>query len=171
MKRFISLVALTIGLLMIFDSCAVGRRKDVVIAYEHLNADASFKQFKKATKTNQVAVAQSAGRKTTRKALEYSVKQFKKATTPNQIEILSALVRRANYEYLKCQTIDDLYAVKEQLDLIKFYNENADQKSITVTNDIRKLDNSITQTEAEFKGEKVIEGSRTIYRDRGQEMR
>ena len=80
MKRFISLVALTIGLLMIFDSCAVGRRKDVVIAYEHLNADASFKQFKKATKTN-------------------------------QIEILSALVRRANDEYLKCQTIDDLYAV------------------------------------------------------------
>ena len=140
MKRFISLVALTIGLLMIFDSCAVGRRKDVVIAYEHLNADASFKQFKKATKTN-------------------------------QIEILSALVRRANDEYLKCQTIEDLYAVKEQLDLIKFYNENADQKSITVTNDIRTLDNSITQTEAEFKGEKVIEGSRTIYRDRGQEMR
>ena len=140
MKRFISLVALAIGLLMIFDSCAIGRRKDVVIAYEQLNADASYKQFKKATKTN-------------------------------QIEILTALVRRANDEYLKCQTIDDLYAVKEQLDLIKFYNENADQKSITVTNDIRKLDNSITQSEAEFKGEKVIEGSRTIYRDRGQEMR
>ena len=140
MKRFISLAALAIGLLMIFDSCAIGRRKDVVIAYEQLNADASYKQFKKATKTN-------------------------------QIEILTALVRRANDEYLKCQTIDDLYAVKEQLDLIKFYNENADQKSITVTNDIRKLDNSITQSEAEFKGEKVIEGSRTIYRDRGQEMR
>jgi hypothetical protein len=139
MKKFLSIVALTLGLLMVFDSCAVGRRKDVVIAYEQLSADASFKQFKKATKTN-------------------------------QIEILTALVRRANEEYLKCQTIDDLYELKEQLDLIKFYNENADQKSITVTNDIRKLDNSITQTEAEFKGQKVIEGNRTLYRDRGQEM-
>ena len=138
MKRIFSIIALFLGLLMILDSCASGRRKDVVISYEQLSADASFKQFKKATKTN-------------------------------QIENLTALVRRANEDYLKCQTIEDLYTVKEQLDLIKFYNDNADQKSITVTNEIRKLEHAITQTEAEFKGQKVIEGSRSYYSDHGQE--
>jgi len=138
MKKIISVIALTLGILMVFDFDANAQlfsRKDVVVSYEHLSADASFKQFKKANKTN-------------------------------QIEILNSLIRRANEEYLKCKTIDDLYAVKEQLELIKFYNSEAKQKSITVTNDIRRLDNEITQTEAEFKGEKVIEGTRDIYINR-----
>lgn len=143
MKRFFSLIALSLGLLMIFnvdaDAQLFGGRKDVVISYEHLSADASFKQFKKANKSN-------------------------------QIEILNALVRRANEEYLNCKTIDDLYAVKEQLELIKFYSNEAKQKSISVTNDIRRLDNSISQAEAEFKGETLIEGTRTHYRNKGQEM-
>lgn len=143
MKRFFSVIALSLGLLMISGVDANAQlfgRKDVVISYEHLNADASFKQFKK-------------------------------ARWQNQHEILNSLVRRANDEFLKCQTIDDLYAVKEQLELIKFYNDNSKQVSITVTNDIRKLDNSITQAEAEFKGETVIEGSRRHYIDKGQDLR
>jgi hypothetical protein len=140
MKRIITMVAVAVATLFI-SSCATAgviTRNDVHISYEQISTDASFKQFKKATKAN-------------------------------QIEILNFLVSRANEEYLKCETIDDLYSVKEQLDIIKFYNNNAKQKSISVTNAIRKLDTQITQAEADYKKEVVIEGTRDYYRDHGQE--
>lgn len=143
MKRIITMVAVAVAALLIssFDSAAIGPRNDVHLAYEQISTDASFKQFKKATKAN-------------------------------QIEILNFLVARANEEYLDCETMDDLYAVREQLDIIKFYNNNAKQKSIAVTNAIRKLDTQIVQAEAAYKKEVVIEGkdSRTYYQDRGQEL-
>ena len=141
MKRIITMVAVAVATLFL-SSCATAgviTRNDVHISYEQISTDASFKQFKKATKAN-------------------------------QIEILNFLVSRANEEYLKCETIDDLYNVKEQLDIIKFYNNNAKQKSISVTNAIRKLDTQITQAEADYKKEVWIEGTRTQYQDRGQDL-
>lgn len=139
MKRFILIFATTFAAIVLtsFTACA-GLRNDVVIAYDQIHNDASLKQFKKATKVN-------------------------------QIEILNYLVTCANKEYIACQTIDDLYNVKEQLEIIKFYNNTAKQKSISVTNSIRKLDNEITQAEAIYKKEAIIEGSRTHYQDRGQD--
>ena len=105
----------------------------------------------------------------TRNDVHISYEQISTDASFNQIEILNFLVSRANEEYLKCETIDDLYNVKEQLDIIKFYNNNAKQKSISVTNAIRKLDTQITQAEADYKKEVVIEGTRDYYRDHGQE--
>jgi hypothetical protein len=144
MKRILTIVVVALIAAIILPVSATAgplkKRNDVHLSYEQISTDASFKQFKKATKSN-------------------------------QIEILHFLVSRANEEYLKCQTIEDLYNVKEQLDIIKFYNETAKQKSIAVTNAIRKLDNQITQSEAEYKKEVIIEGTRTHYRDRGQELK
>ena len=99
------------------------------------------------------------------------LKQFKKANKANQIEILNILVDRANKEYLNCQTIDDLHEVQEQLELIKFYNNVAKQKSIAVTNAIRKLDNQIKETEEEYKKKTIIDATRnqTYYQDKGQD--
>ena len=134
MKRFTAIMVAIAAMFMA--SCAT--YNDVVVTYEQLPLDASFKQFKKATKTN-------------------------------QIEILNYLVTRANEEYLKCKTIDDLYNVKECLNMIKFYNNEAKQKSIAVTNAIRKLDSEILQTEAIYKNESYVDASRTNYQNKGQE--
>ncbi len=134
MKRFTAIMVAIAAMFMA--SCAT--YNDVVVTYEQLPLDASFKQFKKATKTN-------------------------------QIEILNYLVSRANEEYLKCKTIDDLYNVKEGLNMIKFYNNEAKQKSISVTNAIRKLDSEILQTEAIYKKESYVDASRTNYQNKGQE--
>lgn len=134
MKRFTAIMVAIAAMFMA--SCAT--YNDIVVTYEQLPLDASFKQFKKATKTN-------------------------------QIEILNYLVSRANEEYLKCKTIDDLYNVKESLNMIKFYNNEAKQKSIAVTNAIRKLDSEILQTEAIYKNESYVDASRTNYQNKGQE--
>lgn len=142
MKKFISVVAFVIASFLVFDSCAsaqIGRKKDVVIVYEQLSLDASFKQFKKATKAC-------------------------------QLENLNNLMARANEEYYKCKTIEDVYKLRDQLELIKFYNNNADQKSISVTNAIVTLDRKIVDVEAAYKEEKVIHlGGREYYSGRGQD--
>ena len=135
MKRFTAIMVAIAAMFMA--SCAT--YNDIVVTFEQLPLDASFKQFKKATKTN-------------------------------QIEILNYLVTRANEEYLKCKTIDDLYNVKEGLNMIKFYNNEAKQKSIAVTNAIRKLDSEILQTEAIYKNESYVDASRTNYQNKGQEF-
>ena len=136
MKR---IIAIAIAALFIFAGDANAQsRNDVIVPYEQLALDASFKQFQKASKAN-------------------------------QIEILNYLVSRANEEYLKCKNIDDLYNVKEGLNMIKFYNNEAKQKSIAVTNAIRKLDSEILQTEAIYKNESYVDASRTNYQNKGQE--
>jgi hypothetical protein len=139
MKRFTAILVALVAMFTFAGEANAQSRNDVVIPYEHLSLDASFKQFKKASKVN-------------------------------QIEILTYLVSRANEEYLKCTTLDDLYTVKENLETIKFYNRYAKQASIAVANAIRKLDRDIIQTEAEIKGISHIDrGTSASYIDRGQD--
>lgn len=138
MKKFFVICLAFAMTTICFASCGVAR-KDVHLAYNQITTDASFKQFLKATKVN-------------------------------QIEILNFLVKEANQAYLDCETIEELYDVKEHLQIIKHFNNNAKQKSMSVTHEIRVLDNKITQTEAEYKKDIVIEGSRTDYWNKGQEL-
>ena len=126
MKKFFVLCLAVAMTALSFTSCGIGR-KDVHLAYNQITTDASFKQFLKATKVN-------------------------------QIEILNFLVAEANQAYLDCQTIEELYNVKEHLQIIKHFNNNAKQKSMSVTHAIRVLDNKITQTEAEYKKDVVLKG-------------
>ena len=140
MKRFLSLAI--VGLLLFsFSATASGFRKDVVIIWEQLGQDASFKQFKKANKINQQ-------------------------------EILTALLARANEEYYKCKTLDDIYDLREKLQIIRFYNERAKQEFITVTNGINTLNRKLIDVEANYKKTKVILNSRDAdnYSGWGQEL-
>lgn len=89
-------------------------------------------------------------------ALDATFRYFKRANKANQIEILNHLVTRANEEYLECKTIEDLYYLKEQVGVIKFYNSHAKKPSIATSNALTRLDRKITQTEAEYKKAKVI---------------
>lgn len=140
MKKIITIIATAIFACACASLASAQIRKDVVITPDQAHLDASFKQFKKASKSN-------------------------------QIEILNYLVDCANEAYLDCKTIEDLYDVKEQMNVIKFYNSHAKQNSITIVNAIRKLDNKITQTEAAYKKAKVIDrGTATYYQDYGQEL-
>ena len=99
-------------------------------------------------------------------------KQFRKANKQNQAEILTNLVDQAENEYKHCESIDDLYDVKENLEIIKFWINRADQKFIAITKRIRTLDRNIDDTIAEVKKQTVIQvqGSNTGYSGYGQEL-
>lgn len=140
MKKIIILVFVAVVALSASCSAfAQFNRKDVHISYEQITTDASFKQFSKASKMN-------------------------------QIEILNFLLGEANEKYLECETIEQLYKVKEHLDIIAFYNNSAKQKSIAVTNSIRSLEHKILQTEAEYKKQVVINHTMDNYVNKGQEL-
>ena len=140
MKRIVTLMI--VGLFMFgFSAHASGFRKDVVIAWDQLGLDASFKQFKKANKINQQ-------------------------------EILTALLARANEEYYKCKSIEEIYDLRDKLQIIRFYNERAKQEFITVTNGINKLNRKLIDVEAKYKKTHVILNSRDAdnYSGWGQEL-
>lgn len=99
-------------------------------------------------------------------------KQFRKADKQNQSEILTYLMDQAEKKYKECETVEDLYDVKENLEIIKFWINRADQKFISITKRIRSLDRNIDETIAEVKKQTVIQvqGSQTGYSGYGQEM-
>lgn len=99
-------------------------------------------------------------------------KQFRKADKQNQSEILTYLMDQSEKKYKECETVEDLYDVKENLEIIKFWINRADQKFISITKRIRSLDRNIDETIAEVKKQTVIQvqGSQTGYSGYGQEM-
>ena len=99
-------------------------------------------------------------------------KQFRKASRANQSEILINLVDQCETEYSKCESVDDLYAVKDNLDIITFWINRADQKFIAITKRIRALHRKIDSTIAEVTGQTIIQvqGGNTGYSGYGQEM-
>ena len=99
-------------------------------------------------------------------------KQFRKADKQNQAEILTNLVDQAEKEYKNCTSIEDLYEVKDNLEIIKFWLNRADQKFIAITKRIRALDRNIDDTIAEVRKQTVIQmqGSNTGYSGYGQEL-
>lgn len=99
-------------------------------------------------------------------------KQFRKANKQNQAEILNNLVDQCENEYKHCESVDDLYEVKENLEIIKFWISNADQKYIAITKRIRTLDRNLDDTIAEVKKQTVIQmqGGAIGYGSYGQEL-
>lgn len=135
MKRIITIIVAIVAACAFSsnaDAQILQKRTNVYISYEMLTSDASFRQFDKARKDN-------------------------------QIEILNYLIAQAQKKYVECETIEQLYDVKEHLELIKLYNNSAKQKSISVTNSLRSLENKIIQTEAEYKKEVVIGTDKDTY--------
>lgn len=98
-------------------------------------------------------------------------KQFRKADKQNQAEILTYLMDQSEKKYKECESVEDLYNVKENLEIIKFWIRNADQKFISITKRIRTLDRNIDDTIAEVKNQTIIHrGSETGYSGYGQEV-
>lgn len=142
MKKFTIAVVLLFVGLMAFDSCASGWGRKDVFI--------SYDQL----------------------GTDAAYKQFRKANKQNQAEILNNLVDQAESEYKHCESVDDLYEVKENLEIIKFWINHADQKYIAITKRIRTLDRNIDDTIAEVKKQTVIQmqGGATGYSGWGQEL-
>lgn len=85
--------------------------------------------------------------------------KFEDAHWVVQKDILNDLVESAEKAYLDCKTIEDLYDVKDKIEIIKVYNRKADRRAqgaISVVHDLKVLERKIMQTEAEYKKVKVI---------------
>ena len=143
MKKIAIFLIATLVGLLAFDSCGVARGRKDVVI--------SYDQL----------------------GTDAAYKQFRKASKENQSEILISLVDKAEDAYKHSETLDDLYDVRENLEIIKFWINRADQKFIAITRRIRILDRNINDTINEVKNQAVIQvqsGGSTNYSGYGQEL-
>lgn len=143
MKKILITMFLGLTALFFFDSCGVARGRKDVVI--------SYNQI----------------------GTDAAYKQFRKANKSNQAEILNYLLDEAEKAYKRSESLKDLYDVQENLEIIKFWINRADQKFIAITKRIRSLDRDISETIIEVKKANVIQvqGSTTSgYSGYGQEL-
>ncbi len=95
-----------------------------------------------------------------------SMKKFRRANKQNQSEILNNLLDQAEKEYKRCQTVDDLTEVREEVEIISLMNERSKQNFMSVTRRVRSLKEKINGTIAEVTGQTIIQldGAPSDYR-------
>lgn len=87
--------------------------------------------------------------------------QFKRASKFNQAEILSEFIRQANEAYAKCETIDEIRDLRENVVLIDRYLRSGKKSFMTVQKDYNIIYNKINKTIREY------EKGTTVYHETG----
>lgn len=140
MKKILLTLAAVITVLAASIECAAQMgRKDVAIPLDMIHLDASFKQFKKATKMN-------------------------------QLEIITEFIRQANDEYAKCDTIEEVRDLREDVVLINRYLASGKQSFMSAQKDYNILYNKINKTIREYEGGTTVYSESTGFYDFGQEL-
>ncbi len=138
MKRILTIIlAVAFALSTSGTASAQMLRKDVTVNLSEIHLDASFKQFKKADKTN-------------------------------QSEVLTELLRQANVAYVECETIEEVYELKELVALIQRYQDSAKQSFMSVQHQINTLNTKINKTIRKYEGG-TSDFNNKEYQDRGQD--
>lgn len=97
-------------------------------------------------------------------------KQFKKASKMNQAEILNEFLRQANEAYKKCETIDEIRDLRENVVLIDRYLLSGKQGFMSARKDYNILYNKINKTIREYEGGTTVYHETGGYYDFGQEL-
>lgn len=97
-------------------------------------------------------------------------KQYKKASKMNQAEILNELLRQANDAYKKCETIDEIRDLRENVVLIDRYIRSGKQGFMTATKEYNILYNKINKTIKDYEGGTTVYHETGGYYDFGQEL-
>lgn len=141
MKKLFVLFVAAVTVLTASVSCGAQNigRKDVLISLDQIHLDASFKQFKKASKMN-------------------------------QLEILTEFIRQANEEYKKCDTIEEIRDLRENVVLINRYLVSGKQSFMSAQKEYNILYNKINKTIREYEGGTTIYNESSGFYDFGQEL-
>ncbi len=99
-----------------------------------------------------------------------AMKQFKKASKTNQSEIMTELMKQANEAYLDCETIEEVYEVRELLTIIRRYMASGKQSFMSVQYSINTLSSKIQKTIADYEGSTLIRIDESGYHDFGQDV-
>ena len=97
-------------------------------------------------------------------------KQFKKANKMNQAEILNEFLRQANAEYKKCETIEEIRDLRENVVLINRYLASGKQSFMSAQKEYNILFNKINKTIREYEGGTTVYNETGGYYDFGQEL-
>ena len=99
-----------------------------------------------------------------------AIKQFKKANKMNQAEILNEFLRQANAEYKKCETIEEIRDLRENVVLINRYLASGKQSFMSAQKDYNILYNKINKTIRDYEGGTTVYNEAGGFYDFGQEV-
>ena len=96
--------------------------------------------------------------------------QFVEASAQEQLEIVSELLRKANAEYKAAETIEEMYDLRSNMDMIDLFIRSGKRSFLTQQKDYNVLYNKIIRTIREYEGGTTVYNEAGGYSDSGQEL-
>ncbi len=92
--------------------------------------------------------------------LDASLTRFCQASKENQAEILNELLRQANEAYVNCETVEEVYDLRQRLNLIKnSYMTEAKKavvRQVSIQHAVETLETKILKTLREYEGGTLV---------------
>ena len=102
--------------------------------------------------------------------IRVTYQQFVEASAQEQLEIVSELLRKANAEYKTAETIEEMYDLRSNMDMIDLFIRSGKRSFLTQQKDYNVLYNKIIRTIREYEGGTTVYDETGGYSDSGQEL-
>lgn len=102
--------------------------------------------------------------------IRVTYQQFVEASAQEQLEIVSELLRKANAEYKAAETIEEMYDLRSNMDMIDLFIRSGKRSFLTQQKDYNVLYNKIIRTIREYEGGTTVYNEAGGYSDSGQEL-
>lgn len=102
--------------------------------------------------------------------IRVTYQQFVEASAQEQLEIVSELLRKANAEYKAAETIEEMYDLRSNMDMIDLFIRSGKRSFLTQQKDYNVLYNKIIRTIREYEGGTTVYDETGGYSDSGQEL-
>lgn len=102
--------------------------------------------------------------------IRVTYEQFMDASAQEQLEILSELLRKANAEYKAAETIEEMYDLRSDMEMIDLFIRSGKRSFVTQQKDYNILYSKIIRTIREYEGGTTVYDETGGYSDSGQEL-
>ena len=102
--------------------------------------------------------------------IRVTYQQFVEASAQEQLEIVSELLRKANAEYKAAETIEEMYDLRSDMEMIELFIRSGKRSLLTQQKDYNVLYNKIQKTIREYEGGTAVYDEAGGYSDSGQEL-
>jgi hypothetical protein len=102
--------------------------------------------------------------------IRVTYQQFVDASAQEQLEIVSELLRKANAEYKAAETIEEMYDLRSNMDMIDLFIRSGKRSFLTQQKDYNILYSKIIRTIREYEGGTTVYDETGGYSDSGQEL-
>lgn len=102
--------------------------------------------------------------------IHVTLQQFKESSAQEQLEVIRVLLRKAESAYKAGETIEEMYELREKMQIIELYMTSARQSFTSEKMDYNLLYNRLNKTIREYENGVTVYEEAGGYEDFGQEL-